>query len=150
MIDRFQRISAIYAFMDKGHEKVWAHEYLGPGHPPVTIDIWRGRLIDIAQALELSIGTVHAEIGHLITMDCLTLLMRGSRHNHSVYLLSGAPDEELWQQQHERNFITGRMVPITKAQRENDRINRLVREVEKLKHRVEMLERGQSNSTRRD
>jgi hypothetical protein len=42
------------------------------------------------------------------------------------------------------------MVPITKAQRENDRINRLVREVEKLKHRVEMLERGQSNSTRRD
>jgi hypothetical protein len=150
MINRFERIHSIYEFMYTNSEKVWSHEYLGPGHLPVTIDIWRGYLTDVAQSLNLSVGTVHAEIGHLITMDCLTLLMRGSRHNRSVYLLNAAPTEELWQGQHERNFITGRTVPITKAQRENDRINRLIREVEKLKHRVEMLEREQSNSPIRD
>lgn len=140
MIDRFERLYTIYMYMWTYRETVISHEYLGPGHEPVNIDIWRGYTKDIAESMGLALVTVHNEITHLTTMQCLTILRRGTKHHKSVYLLHFPPTEEMWEAQQERNTITGRMEPVTRSQRNLDALNRLRRRVDSLETTVTMLQ----------
>lgn len=119
----------VYEYMDKHKSRI------------ITIDqfIWRGFGKDIAEALDMQVGSVYNLIAKLVELGCISRIRHGGTNTPSLYKLIKEPDGFEYTLLKEQ-AVGSRAKSPTKNERIQDSLNRLSNRVTELERQFKELE----------